>query len=670
MGRIHDAAASYFSRQPAYRKFVQPLLHGFDVTFADDWGGKRGSVVAMFLKPEVTMAEFLGLEREMLVVYSPHKEFQARGLELHDSLMEIQRARLDPALSVIVSDDPKVRARVTSLLTSDREHAPVLALTSMELASIKSMDELRAVLVSQFNRRDVFALDSPLTRDTMFFGRESVVSTLVDQFRSGQNTGLFGLRRMGKTSVLYALDRRIRGGGLGAFTYVDMSNPTYYRSRWPRLLEHLVRAIVNDLPGETVTPVGSGIQESPRLGRVHALTKSYSEDEAARRFHDDINEIRKVLPNRKLLLALDEIENVTVGVSSASHWEQDFLPFWQTLRSLHQVSRGGFSFIVAGVNPRALEIERIGRTDNPLFATVNSYYLEPFAQPEVREMVRRLGRFMGLRVEESLVPVITDEYGGHPYLTRQACSKLAGRLKSRPATLLLSDFENQRDRLRLALEKNASQILSVLAIWDSDEYEQLVQLAKGQTGDFVAAAQRSAAFTDHLEGYGIVSDARSNPKIRIELLRSYLAKVAVPSKAEPAPANDGDAVLAELSRRRNPIERALRTTLAGGLRFRFGPKAASRLYGSLTEKRREQLAGFSYPAVWGEMYFDELRSVLDHNWEAFQEFFQEEKATVVGWMDHINRCRSDAHARSLKQEDLDFVRTCFARLEEKLGLSD
>jgi hypothetical protein len=572
--------------------------------------------------------------------------------------MEMHRVRLDPALSVVVSGDARARAKVTSFLTADREHPPVLALTTTELAAIKSMDELRAVLVGQFTRRDVFALDSPLTRDTMFFGRENIVGTLVDQFRSGQNTGLFGLRRMGKTSVLYAVDRRIEGGELGAFTYVDVSNPTYYRSRWPRLLEHLVRAVAADLPPDTVAGA-----------RVRAFTKSYSEDEAARYFHDDINTLRKLMPNQRLLLALDEIENITLGVSAASHWEQDFLPFWQTLRSLHQVSRGGFCFTLAGVNARALEVERIGKTDNPLFATVNSYYLQPFSQPEVRDMVRRLGRFMGLRVEETLVPILTQEYGGHPYLTRQACSKLAAPLKSRPATLTLEDFIDRRDSLRLVLEKNASQIMSVLAIWDSVEYEQLVQLAKGQTGAFVAAAQRSAAFTDHVEGYGIVSNARSNPIIRIELVRSYLAKVAPPSKVEPAAVEDGDAVLAELSRRRNPIEKALRAALANGLRFRFGPKAAIRMHNSLTEKRREQLAGYNYQAVWEELYFDELRSVVDHNWEAFQEFFHEEKATVLGWMNHINSCRADAHARSLKQDDLNFVRTCFTRLEEKLALS-
>lgn len=67
-------------------------------------------------------------------------------------------------------------------------------------------------------------------------------------------------------------------------------------------MEHLVRAIVEDLPQKADAAASAGNDEGPKLGRIQALTKSYSEQEAARRFHDDINEIRKVLPNRKLLL--------------------------------------------------------------------------------------------------------------------------------------------------------------------------------------------------------------------------------------------------------------------------------------------------------------------------------------------------------------------------------
>jgi hypothetical protein len=39
------------------------------------------------MKPEPFIAELIGLERELLLVYAPFAEFQARTLKLHDSGM-------------------------------------------------------------------------------------------------------------------------------------------------------------------------------------------------------------------------------------------------------------------------------------------------------------------------------------------------------------------------------------------------------------------------------------------------------------------------------------------------------------------------------------------------------------------------------------------------------
>jgi hypothetical protein len=66
------------------------------------------------------------------------------------------------------------------------------------------------------------------------------------------------------------------------------------------------------------------------------------------------------------------------------------------------------------------------------------------------------------------------------------------------------------------------------------------------------------------------------------------------------------------------------------------------------------------------MYFNELSTVIDRNWGDFEKWFGEEKSRVLEWMNHINRSRADAHARTLSEEDLAFLRICFRRLEERL----
>jgi hypothetical protein len=159
--------------------------------------------------------------------------------------------------------------------------------------------------------------------------------------------------------------------------------------------------------------------------------------------------------------------------------------------------------------------------------------------------------------------------------------------------------------------------------------------------------------------------------IAIGAVKSHLERVPGPSKTPEALANDPDAVGLELSRRRNPIERALRHIISEGLQFAYGiDRAAHQALQCLSPERRIELARYSYEDRWEHTYFDELVRVVDKEWPAFQNFFSTDKAKVLAWLDHVNRSRADAHARNLKPDDLAFVRVSFTRLEEALGLVD
>lgn len=63
-------------------KSLRPFLTSFDVTKAFRRQDGRGEVAAYYLKPERFIAELLGIDREILLVYSPYKEFQARTIQL------------------------------------------------------------------------------------------------------------------------------------------------------------------------------------------------------------------------------------------------------------------------------------------------------------------------------------------------------------------------------------------------------------------------------------------------------------------------------------------------------------------------------------------------------------------------------------------------------------
>jgi hypothetical protein len=405
-----------------------------------------------------------------------------------------------------------------------------------------------------------------------------------------------------------------------------------YQLRWWELLQRAVSDLASPL----------GLQRGDR-SKVRALTIEYEERTAAGHFKSDVQVLAAKLPGNRALLLLDEIEHVTFDLSPAPHWADDFLPLWQTFRSVHQDTRGQFSFVLAGVNPHIVEADRVGRFDNPLFSTTRPFFLGPFDLPTTREMVRRIARFMGLRVEEPLYHLLFEEYGGHPFLVRQACSQLARHVQTRPGDLTADLFRRERASIGLILERNVRQILNVLAIWYPDEYEMVRLLAQG-----------------------LVRDARDDPRMSLGLVRNHLARQ--PRRVEESDPADQEALVVEISRRRNRIERTMRGFLREGLSFAHGKKAMNEAVAALPEERRAVLMQFGYEHMWNELYFNELTSILDRQFAAFQKRLGTEKTSVIQWMDHVNRCRSDAHARRLGSDDIAYLRVSFKRLEEILGL--
>ena len=655
MARIHPAVEkAYFDNYPAERELIRPLLPAFDVTWASRQRRGNAEIAAYFLKPERFISELLGTNREILFVYSPFPTLQARTIVLHDAVAAQHSTRLDPMGSILVAPPTDTKRFVQEFLATQPERPPIVAFSMDDLAALADINALRAALTGQLFKRDLFAVESPLQSDALFFGRASVVAELLDRFRAGQSSGLFGLRRIGKTSVLFAIGRRCVDGNLGGFTYVDTSNPGLYKSRWWGVLQQLVQGIAKPFD----------LKRGER-SHIRALTIEYDEGSAARHFKADLNELMKRMPEKRLLLALDEIEHLTFDISPASHWVDDSLPLWQTMRSVHQDTAGAFCFVVTGVNPHLLETERIGRFDNPLFSTIRPYYLRSFNRESVREMVRRLARHMGLRCDEKLYGSLAQEYGGHPFLVRQACSQLARKVTERPGELSRALLDENRSAINRGLEKNVRQILNVLAIWYPDEYEMIRVLAAGDVETFRSYAKASTEFTEHMEGYGLVETPTGVPRITMGLVEQLLKRK---QPIRPTEGKDAEAVLVEITTRRNRIEKNLRSVLRDGLRFARGNKAAGAVLLTLTEERKAQVARHSYDQMWEHLYFAELRSIVDKYWEAFQNWFAAQEADVLRQMDHINRSRADAHAKELDEEDIAYLRVCFKRMEERLGL--
>lgn len=377
---------------------------GDDVTL-----GANAKLSYFLMKPITSFAEAFNLEREIICVFSPYPNFEPRTFDAFDVAKErYQELRPEAICRIVISDDSNVENKVEKLLKSDPEQPIVVPFTYEELLNADEYT-IRNRFGRHFYRRNLFNFLSPLRKDLYFFGRSELIQELVNRHLSGEHTGLFGLRKSGKTSIIYATERYLSPTNSN-FISLDCESPGIHQLRWFEFLRKLVE--------EYKASLGSN-------AKIAALNQ-YNAKNAADFFSRDMLRIYKSQEEPAAsLIIFDEIERISPSTGSSKHWrdESDFIYFWQTLRSFYQRNPDVFTYLMVGTNPSCVEASELNGHENPLFKSVPSRYVPPFEVQQVREMVRKLGRYMGMKFDERIYGLLTEDFGGHPFLIRQFCSE-------------------------------------------------------------------------------------------------------------------------------------------------------------------------------------------------------------------------------------------------------
>lgn len=467
MGIKPDADAIHFLGHQDERDLVLRLDDAFDATHGQEYD----QLSFWLLQPTTRTRERFGLQREVLAVYSKHPKTDARVLTAIDHITRHpdHRNRLDKVLFLVVHRGDPDETR--KLLSEDKERV-IVSFSAGELFDPARGDLfVRSRMAEILGTIDVFGMSSPLVSDRYFFGRTELVQQLGRRAMvQKQNAGLFGLRKTGKTSVLYAT-RRFLDQSPVLTDYFDCQNPGIHGARWWQVLGNITTRLQQTLHATR--------------NKTANIVGRYERHTAGTAFSSDIATLLRTGALDQIVLMLDEIEWITPGISGAlgRHWDDDFIPFWQTMRATHQETEGRLIFIVAGVNPLSVQRSHFGALPNPVFQLATPFYLEPFAATAVRDMVRTIGRYAGLSFDDAVFADLQRTYGGHPYLIRIACSEVwrlhrsldAGAIKS----LTPNDFEGVRASIRARLAQPIKDILLSLVWWYPDEYGLLQILADG-----------------------------------------------------------------------------------------------------------------------------------------------------------------------------------------------
>ena len=337
--------------------------------------------------------------------------------------------------------------------------------------------------------------------DYYFFGRKDIVADIFDSINKNENKGIFGLRKTGKTSVLLKITRQIKENKIGEVFFFDCQSPSIKKLRWYELYEKICGEI------------------SAKFGVT--VTGKFDDKNAADTFSKFITECKSC---GKIVLIFDEIENIS-PISEEQHWKKDFVSFWQTFRFV-QTQHRHISTIIVGVNPYPCEIARINDVQNPLLGIISYKYLKGLALSDLKNMIYTLGKKMGLKFNDEAYDYVFKRYGGHPFLTRIACSylntTLVGLNEAKPITITKEKITELEDLIDSTLFFYSESVVSELQHFYKDEYYLLELIASGQKAKFLDQA-KNQEYVKHLTDYGLIAyDENKMPVISIPIIGRYI----------------------------------------------------------------------------------------------------------------------------------------------------
>lgn len=629
------------------REIVKNFSDFFGVTFSRLEKFKNTDYNFSFLQPGDEYREKFNMYNEFLLLFSPFQDFDRRVLDFVDKTLTDYDNRLDKVCIFLVSKDLNITNKIAALNNENKDSKLIVPFTYDEFAKGKlTKEEVENKLRQYFYSRDLFAIESPIRNDSYFFGRKKIVQEFYSKYTSGEQSGLFGLRKIGKTSVLYALMRTIDSKG-GKYLFIDCQNPSIHALRWFELLKSITEKLIE--------------KYEIQLDMAEYI---FDEKYAASSFEKIMLQIFKELNEKRILLIFDEIEMISIDTASSGHWRNssDFVYFWQTIRAFYQEHQNEICFLVAGVNPHCVEVASIQGIDNPIFSMINPVYLDLFGIGDVNNMVSSIGKYMGLDFDQEIYTKLVEDYGGHPFLIRHICSLInKSVLLERPIKVNKYDYIREKENYDIAISKYIEQIIQVLKISYPNEYSLLETLAvQGNDAFLKKLGMKNFSAIQHLIGYGVLKKHKENYFITIEALSIYLKNHST--------LLDNDSMEAKrtaISVRRNNVEVKLRDIIYTVFITKYGKKEAREKI--LKAKKTEQRANFegipTNKLMEQEYYFPELKVLIDKNWEDFSKVF-EDKTKFKLHMDIINTYRVDAHAKNITEEEYLMTHMALKWIEE------
>jgi cold shock CspA family protein len=512
--------------------FFQQL--GIQITRADLMPNKTvgAALVVNISNPE--LEESYGLSGPVMVHSIFKSNVSIENLKYLDAELEELggSALVDDQLAfIIVASIPTALQRILFKRLEQRTggQPAIIPISQQSMETEKDAKSVfRNVLDQWLYRRDLFATNAPVS-GKRFFGRDKALAELREAIQTAIPTGVFGLRKVGKTSLLKETVRRANEAGDIAI-YVDLLRVPEGISDTRWLYWNISNLIRNTVESRKLV--------SNMKWRLCGLYPDYfdlpTDLSVAAAFDSDITRLMKKLvesklsPTPRIALLLDEVERL-LPTSLGKTGFRGFFDFFSYLRGISQET-DGFVLIVTGANNIIGDTAHFDGRDNPVFNFFHEVYLQLLSRFDCAYMIKTLGRGMGIKFTEEACNRIHYLTGGHPFFARQLCSFISKRFSERPLHVNAQLIGESTDHYLEAHSRDFQEIIARINR-DFPEELDLCELLAAEERPVPMKQIREILGRDdlslrHLEGYQLIQINGDEIELSMDLFRRWLKKGA------------------------------------------------------------------------------------------------------------------------------------------------
>lgn len=458
--------------------------------------------------------EMFDIHLEIQVLYVEYERVEPRLFaDIQQRILHSER--VDKGIVILASKDPNVRR----LLARRRGQFAAVDLNLLELST--DAPDIRAQFARVLTGIDHFDITRPIVDPAAFFGRSNETQEIMAALDEGQSVGIFGLRKAGKTSLLnYIRAKREEQGK--KIVSIDISQIS---SADDFCIDILQGAWKVSFSNSQTSRNSDSLPTAPRLRTLNRKGECRVSTEDLRlHWLRDLRSIAEAV-GQNVEIFIDEIDQADPSRSALGSDASGLRAALTQMRGLVQSAEPGRGLVLvcAGVDPAIFErpVLETG-ADNLLYKLVRLKFLAPLSEEEMAIMIRDLGRRMGVRIRDhEVIDLLYRSYGGHPLLTRKACSLACKErpLEAVPWHMSVGDVQKVLDNHSEGSPyKQAAELLESFTTWFPKEGELIAWLWSPDPEDRAYAEvflDSEPDYLPHAAPYGILCEGSREPRIQV-----------------------------------------------------------------------------------------------------------------------------------------------------------